>query len=89
MIEAICRQYITGSMWRDYSKGGREFCGIKIADGEHLYTYIHICMCIYVYICIRMNVYVCIYKYIRGIKIADGELLYTCIDIYVHMYVYV
>merc|ERR1740129_1266422 len=28
MIEAIARQYITGSMWRDYSKGGREFCGI-------------------------------------------------------------
>ncbi len=33
MIEAICRQYITGSMWRSYSKGEREFCGIKIADG--------------------------------------------------------
>jgi phosphoribosylaminoimidazole-succinocarboxamide synthase len=33
MIEAIARQYITGSMWRDYSKGGREFCGIKIPDG--------------------------------------------------------
>jgi len=32
MIEAIARQYITGSMWRDYSKGGREFCGIKIPD---------------------------------------------------------
>jgi len=33
MIEAICRQYITGSMWRSYSKGEREFCGIEIADG--------------------------------------------------------
>ncbi|RDE24283.1 phosphoribosylaminoimidazolesuccinocarboxamide synthase [Motiliproteus coralliicola] len=33
MIEAICRQYITGSMWRAYAKGEREFCGIEIADG--------------------------------------------------------
>jgi phosphoribosylaminoimidazole-succinocarboxamide synthase len=33
MIEAISRQYITGSMWRDYSKGSREFCGLKIPDG--------------------------------------------------------
>merc|ERR1712164_172241 len=33
MIEAIARQYITGSMWRDYSKGSREFCGLKIPDG--------------------------------------------------------
>jgi len=33
MIEAICRQYITGSMWRSYSKGEREFCGISIEDG--------------------------------------------------------
>lgn len=33
MIEAICRQYITGSMWRAYEKGEREFCGIKIAEG--------------------------------------------------------
>merc|ERR1712072_1007977 len=32
MIEAIARQYITGSMWRDYGKGNREFCGIKIPD---------------------------------------------------------
>jgi len=32
MIEAICRQYITGSMWRSYEKGEREFCGIQIAD---------------------------------------------------------
>src|SRR5690554_3964081 len=33
MIEAICRQYITGSMWRAYSKGEREFCDITIPDG--------------------------------------------------------
>lgn len=33
MIEAICRQYITGSMWRSYGKGEREFCGIQIAEG--------------------------------------------------------
>ncbi|REL26779.1 phosphoribosylaminoimidazolesuccinocarboxamide synthase [Thalassotalea euphylliae] len=30
MIEAICRQYITGSMWRAYEKGEREFCGIEL-----------------------------------------------------------
>jgi len=33
MIEAIARQYITGSMWRSYAKGEREFCGIEIPDG--------------------------------------------------------
>lgn len=33
MIEAIIRGYITGSMWRDYSKGCREFCGIALPDG--------------------------------------------------------
>jgi phosphoribosylaminoimidazole-succinocarboxamide synthase len=33
LIEAICRQYITGSMWRAYTKGERDFCGIQIADG--------------------------------------------------------
>ena len=33
MIEAICRQYITGSMWRSYVKGEREFCGIELAEG--------------------------------------------------------
>merc|ERR1712176_311618 len=33
MIEAIARQYITGSMWRAYGKGDRDFCGIKIPDG--------------------------------------------------------
>ncbi len=33
MIEAIARQYITGSMWRSYARGEREFCGIVIPDG--------------------------------------------------------
>ena len=33
MVEAIARQYITGSMWRSYEKGEREFCGIQIAEG--------------------------------------------------------
>ena len=33
MIEAICRQYITGSMWRAYAKGEREFCGIELPEG--------------------------------------------------------
>ncbi|MGX5175067.1 phosphoribosylaminoimidazolesuccinocarboxamide synthase [Aliikangiella sp. IMCC44653] len=33
MIEAIARQYITGSMWRAYAKGEREFCGIQISEG--------------------------------------------------------
>ncbi len=33
MVEAIARQYITGSMWRSYERGEREFCGIQIPDG--------------------------------------------------------
>tara|TARA_R110000868_G_scaffold251251_3_gene508003 strand:+ start:248 stop:1351 length:1104 start_codon:yes stop_codon:yes gene_type:complete len=33
MIEAICRQYITGSMWRAYEKGERDFCGIHLEEG--------------------------------------------------------
>jgi phosphoribosylaminoimidazole-succinocarboxamide synthase len=33
MIEAIARQYITGSMWRSYAKGEREFCGIHLPEG--------------------------------------------------------
>lgn len=33
MIEAIARQYITGSMWRAYNKGERDFCGIQLPDG--------------------------------------------------------
>ncbi|HAS8417325.1 TPA: phosphoribosylaminoimidazolesuccinocarboxamide synthase [Vibrio vulnificus] len=31
-IEAICRKYITGSMWRAYEKGEREFCGIQLPE---------------------------------------------------------
>lgn len=33
MVEAIARKYITGSMWRDYAKGEREICGIRLPDG--------------------------------------------------------
>jgi len=33
MIEAICRRYITGSMWRAYSQGERNFCGIELPEG--------------------------------------------------------
>ena len=32
MIEAICRQYITGSMWRSYVKGERSICGIELEN---------------------------------------------------------
>lgn len=33
MIEAIARNYITGSMWRAYAKGTRKFCGIDLEEG--------------------------------------------------------
>ncbi|CAG9001051.1 MAG: Phosphoribosylaminoimidazole-succinocarboxamide synthase [Candidatus Celerinatantimonas neptuna] len=33
MVEAIARQYITGSMWRSYECGERHFCGIELPDG--------------------------------------------------------
>lgn len=33
MVEAICRQYITGSMWRAYDKGEYKFCGIQLPKG--------------------------------------------------------
>lgn len=33
MVEAIARQYITGSMWRAYSRGEREFCGQTLPEG--------------------------------------------------------
>ena len=33
MVEAIARQYITGSMWRGYEKGEREICGITLPEG--------------------------------------------------------
>ncbi|MCD9549628.1 phosphoribosylaminoimidazolesuccinocarboxamide synthase [Photobacterium carnosum] len=32
MVEAICRQYITGSMWRAYTQGKRQFCGIQLPE---------------------------------------------------------
>lgn len=32
-IEAICRSYITGSMWRAYANGERDFCGIRLPEG--------------------------------------------------------
>ena len=35
MVEAIARNYITGSMWRAYSKGTRDFCGIALEEGLH------------------------------------------------------
>lgn len=37
MIEAVARQYITGSMWRAYAQGEREFCGVTLPEGlkEH------------------------------------------------------
>ena len=36
-IEAIARQYITGSLWRAYARGERGFCGIDLPGGlaEH------------------------------------------------------
>ena len=33
MIEAIARQFITGSLWRAYSQGEREFCAIPLPPG--------------------------------------------------------
>lgn len=32
-IEMIVRGYLTGSMWRGYEKGKREFSGVKVKDG--------------------------------------------------------
>lgn len=36
-VEMIVRGYLTGSSWRNYKKGNREICGIKIPEGmkEH------------------------------------------------------
>jgi phosphoribosylaminoimidazole-succinocarboxamide synthase len=36
-IEMIVRGYLTGSSWRNYKKGDRQICGVKIPDGmiEH------------------------------------------------------
>jgi phosphoribosylaminoimidazole-succinocarboxamide synthase len=33
LVEAIARQYITGSMWRAYERGERSICGIALPDG--------------------------------------------------------
>jgi len=33
MVEAIYRNYITGSMWRDYEKGDLDFCGNQLPEG--------------------------------------------------------
>ncbi len=33
LVEAIARQYITGSMLRDYKKGVRNFCGVELPEG--------------------------------------------------------
>jgi len=33
LVEAIARQYITGSMWRSYSLGERDFCGLTLPEG--------------------------------------------------------
>ena len=32
-VEMIIRGILTGSAWRDYEKGGREICGVKLPDG--------------------------------------------------------
>jgi phosphoribosylaminoimidazole-succinocarboxamide synthase len=36
-VEMIVRGYLTGSSWRNYKKGDRKICGVKIPDGmiEH------------------------------------------------------
>ncbi len=36
-VEMIVRAYLTGSSWRAYKAGSREFCGVRIPDGmkEH------------------------------------------------------
>ncbi len=34
-IEVIVRGYLAGSLWRDYAKGKREKCGVKIPEGLH------------------------------------------------------
>lgn len=33
MVEAIAREYITGSLWRDYDKGERRICDIDLPEG--------------------------------------------------------
>ena len=33
LVEMVVRGYVTGSMWRRYKKGKRNFCGLKIPNG--------------------------------------------------------
>ena len=35
LLEAIARRFITGSMWRAYEQGAREFCGNQLPDNLH------------------------------------------------------
>ena len=35
MVEAIARRFLTGSLWRAYQQGEREFCGIQLPDNLH------------------------------------------------------
>jgi len=37
-LEVIVRGYMAGSMWRIYSNGGREICGVKLDDGIENYA---------------------------------------------------
>ena len=37
MIEAVIREYISGSMWKDYAKGERLFCDEAVPDGLKQY----------------------------------------------------
>ena len=32
-LEIIVRSFITGSLWRHYEKGNREYCGVQFPDG--------------------------------------------------------
>ncbi|MBQ2338866.1 MAG: phosphoribosylaminoimidazolesuccinocarboxamide synthase [Prevotella sp.] len=34
-VEMIIRGILTGSAWRDYEKGVREICGVRLPDGMH------------------------------------------------------
>ena len=34
-VEMIIRGILTGSAWRDYKKGVREICGVRLPDGMH------------------------------------------------------
>ncbi len=34
-LEMIVRGYLAGSAWREYEKGARELCGVKLPEGMH------------------------------------------------------